>query len=139
MRAKIDKFLKKIKDTETKHKMGAIAAPVAFGLLVASAVILVLSIVGLFLPAFDGMPFSLALKLAGLGGFAYLVGRKWLTDKPQKKVPIEERKLLQEPSGEMLELNEKGEVLELLEEEVLNIEEIEIIESIDDSISDKVQ
>jgi hypothetical protein len=133
MREKIDKLVKKLKDSETKHKMGVIAAPVSFGLLVASAVILVMSVIGMFLPAFEGIHFSMAVKLAGLGAFAYLVGRKWLTDKPKTKVEIEERKLLQEPDGEMLELNEKGEVLELLEKDKIEIEELEEIEVIEDT------
>ncbi len=130
MRDKIEKLVEKLKDSDTKHKMGAIAAPVSFSLLVASAVILVLSILGLFIPAFDGLQVSLALKLAGLGAFAYLVGRKWLTDKPKTKIEIEERKLLQEPEGEMLELNEKGEVMELLDKDDLETEAVEIIEDI---------
>lgn len=123
MREKIDWLVDYIKQKETRKKYAPILMTVGFALLVASAVLLILSIVGFIIPGFDGVEFFTAFKIAGLGIFAALVGRQWSALKldPEKKMTEEEAiKYLEGPEEDILELDNIEETLDLQEKEILD-------------------
>ncbi len=125
MRAKIDQFVNYIKKKETRKQIAPIASAVGLALLVASAVLFILSIVGLFVPGIDGGHFYSVFKLAGLGIFAALVGRQWSALKeiePAKKEERETIKLLEAPVREVLDLEQEDAELDLQEQEILQVE-----------------
>lgn len=135
MRAKIDKIVNLIKDKENQKKIAPVVSVVGFALLVASAVLFILSIVGLFLPGIDGGNFFSVFKIAGLGVFALLVGRKWSTLEVKSKENLvseeEEIKLLEGPAEERLDLHEKEDSLELKKDKTLEVELPEASENAD--------
>jgi hypothetical protein len=129
MRAKIDQFVNHIKKKETRKQIAPIASAVGLALMVAAVVLFILSIVGWFVPGMDGGNMYSALKLAGLGIFAALVGRQWSTLKldAEKKMTEEEVvKYLEGPEEDLLELDSIEDDLDLNEKEILEAESPEI-------------
>lgn len=125
MRAKIDEFVDFIKRKETRKKYAPILMTVGFALLVASAVLLILSIVGIFLPSVGNVDFSTVFKIAGMGIFAALVGRQWSTIRLEHKKKMTEEevvKYLEGPAEDVLELTNEEETLELPDSEILEVD-----------------
>lgn len=137
MRARIHQLFDKIKDKENR-KIAPVVSVVGFALLVASTVLFILSIIGLFLPGIDGGNFFLVFKLVGFGVFTILVGRQWASlevksvdgeSSSEKK----EIKLLKAPLLGGLDLNQNDEALELTKdkENVLKVKEVDRSENTD--------
>ncbi len=132
MREKIDRIVDYIKQKETRKKYAPIFMAVGFALLVASAVLLILSVVGFIIPGFDGVNFYTAFKIAGLGIFSALVGRQWSAIRldPEKKMTEEEAiKYLEGQEEDTLELENIEETLDLQEKEILDLETEEPLET----------
>ena len=134
MREKIDQLVNYIKQKENRKKFAPVLFAVGFGLMVASVVLLILSIIGLFLPGFGNIDFFTIFKIAGMGIFAGLVGRQWSNLKVEAtpdKAEEETIKLLEAPSSDMLNFEELGEKLELTEKEKVEVEPVEPADSKD--------
>jgi hypothetical protein len=125
MRAKIDQFVNHIKKKETRKQIAPIASAVGLALMVAAVVLFILSIVGWFVPGIDGGNLFNAIKLAGLGIFAALVGRQWSAlklDDIGRKEEQDSIKLLEGPVDEVLDLEQDQTALDLKDQEVLEAE-----------------